>query len=161
MTVIVAMAASVLVGALAGLALRRWLFLPARVESSSMEPTLRPRQRLLVRRLRRTGRVARGDLVLVRSEELGRVVVKRAVGLPGEVIHLDQLGRVSVNGDLLVEPSIRQTSRPAATFVVPDGSLFLLGDNRQASSDSRTWRQPYVPQNALVGKVVGVLDRWT
>lgn len=159
MTVMIVMAASVVMGALVGLAVRRWLVLPARVESSSMEPTLRPGQRVVVRRLRRAERVAHGDLVLVRSEEVGRVVVKRAVGLPREVIHLDHSGRIYVNGDRVVEPRARQVPGPSATFVVPDGSLFLLGDNRQASSDSRTWRQPYLSEEAVVGKVVGVMDR--
>jgi signal peptidase I len=156
-TAIIVMAASLVIGGLVGLAVRRWLVLPVRVESSSMEPTLRPGRRILVRRLRRAERVARGDLVLVRSEEVGRAVVKRAVGLSGEVIHLDDLGRACVDGNRLVEPHGRRTAGPATTFVVPDGSLFLLGDNRQASSDSRSWRQPYLPEHAVVGKVLGAL----
>jgi len=157
MTAVIVIGASVVVGALTGLAVRRWLVLPAQVESSSMQPTLRPGRRVVVRRLRRAERVARGDLVLVRSEELGRIVVKRAVGLPGEVIHLDGRGRVRIDGNRLVEPHTPHASGPATTFVVPDGSLFLLGDNRQASSDSRTWRQPYLSEDAVVGKVVGVI----
>ena len=82
MTAMTLIAAGIVVGALMGLAVRRWMVASARVVSSSMEPTLRPGQRLVVRRLRTAGRVARGDLVLVRSAEVGRVVVKRAIGLP-------------------------------------------------------------------------------
>lgn len=164
MTAMTLIAAAIVVGALSGLAVRRWLVASARVESSSMEPTLRPGQRLVVRRLRRTERVARGDLVLVRSAEVGGIVVKRAIGLPGELVALDGLGGVCVDGEQLAEPYVRPApaptlapvALPARTYAVPAGSLFLLGDNRRASSDSRTWRQPYLPEDAVVGKVVAV-----
>lgn len=154
MTTLFLLAATVVVGAVAGLAVRRWVITPARVASSSMEPTLRPGQRLVVRRLRPTRRVARGDVVLVRSAELGRVVVKRAIGLPGERIALERDGGVRVDGHRLAEPYARWAPGPAAAYAVPEGSLFLLGDNRAASNDSRTWRQPYLPEDAVMGRVV-------
>jgi signal peptidase I len=157
MTTMILIATAIAVGAVAGLAVRRWVAAPARVESVSMEPTLRPGQRLLIRRLRSVHGVARGDVVLVRSEEVGRVVVKRAIGLPGERVDLDGEGRVCVDGQRLAEPYARRPIRPVprpATYVVPDRSLFLLGDNRAASSDSNTWRQPYLREDAVVGKVV-------
>ncbi len=162
MAILLLIAVIVVVGALLGLAVRRWVASPARVESSSMEPTLRPGQRLVVRRLRPAERVARGDVVLIRSPELGRVVVKRAIGLAGERIVLDRYGGVRVDGHLLAEPYAAPAPRPAPatallpalTYAVPQGTLFLLGDNRAASSDSRTWRQPFVPEDAVEGKVV-------
>jgi signal peptidase I len=156
-------AATVVVGAATGLAVRWWLVAPVRVESSSMEPTLRPGQRLAVRRLRPAERVIRGDVVLARSAELGRVVVKRAIGLPGERVELDRDGGVAVDGHPIAEPyaarpgprpAHQPVAEPANMFAVPEGSLFLLGDNRAASSDSRTWRQPYLPEDAVLGKVV-------
>lgn len=162
MTAIILVPVGIVVGALAGLAVRRWIGATARVESFSMEPTFRPGQRLLVRRLRPAERVARGDVVLVRSDEVGRVVVKRAIGLPGERVELDARGRVSIDGHLLAEPYARGASGAAGsdqgaattTYAVPAGRLWLLGDNRAASSDSRAWRQPYLPEDAVVGKVV-------
>lgn len=154
MTTLLLIVATIVVGAATGLAVRRWVAAPARVESSSMEPTLRPGQRLVVRRLRRTERVSRGDIVLVRSPELGRVVVKRAIGLPGERIELGRDGGVRVDGRLLAQPYARPARGPTATYAVPEGRLFLLGDNRAASSDSRTWREPYLPVEAVVGRVV-------
>lgn len=161
MTAMTLIAAGIVVGALMGLAVRRWMVASARVVSSSMEPTLRPGQRLVVRRLRTAGRVARGDLVLVRSAEVGRVVVKRAIGLPGELVAIDGQGGVWVDGQPLAEPYVRRAAAPgpgpARTYSVPAGGLFLLGDNRRASSDSRTWRQPYLTEDAVVGKVVGVM----
>lgn len=147
-------ALAVVAAALAGLAVRRWLVGPARVESASMEPTLLPGRRLVVRRVG-VGRLGRGDVVLVRPDEVGRVVVKRVIGLPGERIDLDDAGGVRVDGNRIAEPYARPGAGPAISYQVPRGTLFLLGDNRRVSSDSRTWQQPYVPARALVGRVVG------
>lgn len=144
---------TIVVGLLLGLAVRRWVLAPARVESSSMEPTLRPGQRLVIRRHRGPD-VTRGDLVLVRSAELGRVVVKRVIGLPGERVHIDARGRVHIDGRGLEEPYARHAPGPASSWSVPGGSLFLLGDNRTVSSDSRRWRRPFLPLDAVVGRVV-------
>jgi signal peptidase I len=144
-------------GALAGGAVRRWLAAPVRVESRSMEPTLRPGQRLLVRPLRGLGQVARGDVVVADSPAVGRVIVKRAIGLPGERIDLDRDGGVCVDGRRIAESYARRAPGPAATYDVPAGNLFLLGDNRPSSSDSRTWREPFVPAHAVLGKVIRAL----
>ena len=115
-----------------------------------------------MRRLRGGERVVRGDVVLVRSSELGRVVVKRAIGLAGERVVLGPDGGVRVDGNLVDEPYANRPSGPAPagkptpsrTYAVPEGALFLLGDNRAASLDSRSWRQPFLPVDAVVGKVV-------
>lgn len=154
MTGTIVIAVGAMIGALLGLAGRQWLVTSARVESSSMEPTLRPGQRLVVRRLRQVHRVARGDLVLVRSAEAGRVVVKRAIGLPGERVDLGRDGEVRVNGRRLTEPYARLAAGSPRTYSVPEGTLFLLGDNRPMSTDSRAWRQPYLAEDALVGRVI-------
>ena len=164
MTVLILVAATAVFGLIAGLAVRRWVAAPARVESSSMEPTLRPGQRLVVRRRHTTEPVTRGDVVLVRSPEIGRVLVKRVIGLPGERIEIDRHGWVRIDGQTIAEPYVRRVPRPGreqargsvTTYEVPKGHLFLLGDNRAASSDSRSWRQPYLPAAALVGRVVGI-----
>ena len=164
MTVLILVVATAAVGVVAGLAVRRWVAAPARVESSSMEPTLRPGQRLVVRRRRASEPVTRGDVVLVHSPEIGRVLVKRVIGLPGERIEIDRHGRVRVDGQTIAEPYARpvpgpgreRARRSVTTYDVPEGHLFLLGDNRAASSDSRSWRQPYLPAAAVVGRVVGI-----
>ncbi|MGD7732204.1 signal peptidase I [Propionibacteriaceae bacterium G57] len=135
LTWLLAIAAIAIAGAVAGLALRRWVLFPARVESSSMRPTLDPGQRLLVRRVRGLHQLNRGDVVLVHSHELGRVVVKRAVGLPGDWVVFDKDGR-------------------AHRHQVGDGGVFLVGDNREQSSDSRRWGRPDVPVGAVLGRVV-------
>src|SRR3546814_11625527 len=104
MTTMILIAITIAVGAMAGMVVRRWVAAPARVESVSMEPTLRHGQRPLVRPRRPVRGLSRGDVVLVRSEEVGRGVVKRAIGLPGERVEVAPGGRVCVAGQRLAEP---------------------------------------------------------
>lgn len=140
-------------GAALGLLLRRYVLVSAQVESDSMLPGLAPGQRLLARR--GVGSVpARGDVVVVRSAELGRSVVKRVVGLPGERVEIGVRGEVVVDGRPLAEPYVARPGGPAGRFTVPRGHLLLLGDNRVASSDSRRWARPYVPITAVEGTVL-------
>lgn len=143
--------ASAVLAVAIGLVVRRRLGFVTRVESASMGPTLAPGQQLLTRRS--GGPVRRGDITVVRSAELGRVIVKRVIGLPGE--HVDvAAGKVWVNGKRLPEPYVFQWGGRSGSFDVPAGHLLLLGDNRARSSDSRNWRQPYLPVSALRGTVL-------
>lgn len=142
--------AAIAAGAAAAVAIRRLVWL-TRVESWSMAPTLRPGSLLLTRRLRRSDGVRRGDVVVLRSAELGRRVVKRVVGLPGESVAVDHRG-VSVDGIPLVEPYVLVNGGAGGSFEVPDGAYLLLGDNRAGSSDSRSWRQPFVARSAIEGR---------
>jgi signal peptidase I len=147
--------AAVLGAAALGLLLRRLLVFVTEVESSSMAPTLAPGQRVLTRRLGRGGRVRRGDVLVVMSAELGRAVVKRVVGLPGERVEIDGDGRVRIEGTPLAEEYVKHPGGPSAgTFAVPEGHLLLLGDNRARSSDSRGWSRPFLPVAAVRGRVV-------
>jgi signal peptidase I len=123
------------------------------VESWSMAPTLRPGSLLLTRRLRRSEAVRRGDVVVVRSAELGRSVVKRVVGMPGETVVVDSRG-VSVDGARLAEPYVSGHGGAGGSFPVPDGAFLVLGDNRARSSDSRSWRQPFVARSTIEGRLV-------
>lgn len=127
-----------------------WL---TRVRSHSMTPTLTDGQLALTRSLRPTHKVGRGDLVVLDSPvEPDQHVVKRVVGLPGEKVTFDA-GQVSIDGRLFPEPyAARSVFR--GEYQVPAGEYFVLGDNRAASSDSRSWSRPYVPRAALRGRLV-------
>ena len=129
------------------------MFWLTRVQSHSMTPALRDGALALTRRLGRRTPVRRGDVVVVDSHELGRHVVKRVIGLPGETVTI-AAGQLHIDGRPLVEP---YASRSVFTgnFHVPAGHYLLLGDQREASSDSRSWRQPYLARDALVGRLVG------
>mgnify|MGYP001040581174 CR=1 FL=1 len=127
-----------------------WL---TRIRSHSMAPTLRDGSLALTRSLGRSTPIRRGDLVIVDARASGEPMVKRIVGLPGEVVAI-RAGRVSIDGRALAEP-YASPSVFSDTYRVPPGHYFLLGDNRDASSDGRTWRNPYVPREALLGRILG------
>jgi signal peptidase I len=137
-------------------AVHRWLGFVIAVESVSMAPTLAPGQRLLARRRRATRPHRRGDVVVVDSVEVGRPVIKRVVGLPGEHIDVGADGRTRVGGHVLDEPYVVHGGGRPAAFEVPAGHVLLLGDNRAGSNDSRVWREPYLPVSAILGRVVPV-----
>jgi signal peptidase I len=127
-----------------------WL---TRVRSHSMEPTLSDGQLVLTRSLRPAHAVGRGDLVVLESPvEPDRDVVKRVVGLPGEKVTFDA-GRVSIDGRPLAEP-YASPSMFRGEYDVPPGHFLVLGDNRDASDDSRSWSRPYVPRSAIRGRLL-------
>lgn len=127
-----------------------WL---TRVRSHSMAPTLTDGQLVLTRSLRPTHPVDRGDLVVLDSPVgPGQQVVKRVVGLPGEKVTFDA-GRVSIDGRPLPEPYARP-SVFRGEYDVPPGHFLVLGDNRDASSDARSWSRPYTPRAAIRGRLV-------
>ncbi|KUG52601.1 hypothetical protein AVL61_13660 [Kocuria rosea subsp. polaris] len=151
---LVTVSAVALAAVLVGLAVRRWLVFVTQVDSGSMAPALLPGRRLLTRRVWRRGRIRRGDVVVVDSPELGRTVVKRVLGLPGEQVVIEPGGRIRVDGRPVAEPYVVHAGGPCGAFRVPAGRLLLLGDHRARSSDSRTWREPYLPVRAVRGRVL-------
>ncbi|GAA2721567.1 signal peptidase I [Cellulomonas aerilata] len=135
-------------------AIRALLLVPVTVDGSSMEPTLADGDVVLVLRTAdATDRLRHGDLVVFRgdSESLS---VKRVVGLPDDrVAMLD--ARLTVDGRVVDEPYVDH-SRIDGTYlgevVVPAGSVFVLGDNRARSTDSREYGP--VSEADLVGRVL-------
>lgn len=123
-----------------------WL---TRVQSDSMEPGLNDGQLVWTIRPRQNQILRRGAVLVVDSSELGIRVVKRLIGLPGEHVSIEN-GQVRVDGQPLVE-SYARPSQFRGDFEVPDGHFLVLGDNRDASSDSRSWSHPYVPRVDVVG----------
>ncbi len=152
--VALAVAFSAAVALVLGRAVRRRLWFVTEVESTSMAPTLVPGQRLLTRRPGSARAMHRGDIVVVNSPELGRPVIKRAVGFAGERVIVGADGRIQVDGRHVAERYVAHWGGKAGVFDVPTGHLLLLGDNRAASSDARSWREPYLPESAVIGRVV-------
>ncbi|NWF64458.1 MAG: signal peptidase I [Chloroflexi bacterium] len=124
-----------------------------RVDGFSMLPTLEDGEFVLVSKLSYTfGDFERGDIIVFHfplnpEEEL----VKRIIGLPGDKV-LVQSGQVYVNGNLLDEPYIHAAPLYSGEWIVTDGYLFVLGDNRNNSNDSKDWG--LLPQENVVGKAV-------
>lgn len=123
-----------------------------RVYGHSMEPNLETNQRLVVEKVTyRFREPQRGDVVVIRLPHHSReLLIKRTVALPGERIAIHG-GKVYINGQPLDEPYIRQPTRGyMEETLVPEGHVFVLGDNRAASNDSRAFGP--VPYEAIVGR---------
>ena len=119
-----------------GLAARSWLICPVRVVGTSMEPTLRDGELVLVTKfdyLR--AKPARGDVVLCRLPGRAGEYVKRVIGLPGETVRIAS-GQVYIDGAPLEEPYAAPAERDYARAPGEDEYL-VMGDNRPASYDSR------------------------
>ncbi len=124
-----------------------------RVDGQSMRPTLEDGEFLLVNKtVYFFGDVSRGDIVVFHfplnpEEEL----IKRVIGLPGDSVSV-QNSQVFVNGQMLNEPYISQAPLYSGEWVVTEGHLFVLGDNRNNSNDSKDWG--LLPRENVVGKAV-------
>ncbi len=129
------------------------------VTSASMSPTLLPGDSVLVNRLTYLLQSPRrGDIIVFHFPQTGgRDFVKRVIGLPGDVV-AEQGGRFTVNGTFVLEGtgsgSTVAVSAPLnlAPRRIPAGRLYVLGDNREASLDSRFWGT--VDEQEVVGKAV-------
>lgn len=123
-----------------------------RVEGQSMEPNLHTNERIIIEKLSyRFHDPQRGDIVVIRPPQRSSVpLIKRVIGLPGDWVEI-QGGAVYVNGELLDEPYLdQQTLGMMPATLVPEESVFVLGDNRRASNDSRSFG--VVPYEDIIGK---------
>lgn len=124
---------------IAALLFRRHVGFVTRVLADSMWPTLRPGQLVFTRLVLHERQIRHGDIAVVRSAELGRYIVKRVVGLPGDRLVLGSSGLVR-NGMQVPEPYVSRAGSKCGAWRVPEGHCFLLGDNRASSSDGSSWR---------------------
>lgn len=111
------------------------------VQGPSMEPTLRDGERLLVNKLvYRFSKPQRGDVIVFRYPlDPSRDYIKRVIAVEGDVVEI-RTGRVYRNGQLLEEPYVRHIGLSSMSrLVVPPGTVFVMGDNRLNSEDSRTF----------------------
>lgn len=124
-----------------------------RVDGTSMVPTLQDGEFVLVNKLSyKFDDVARGDIIVfhfpVNPEE---DLIKRVIGLPGDTVSV-QDGQVYVNGTMLNETYIAAAPTYTSEWQVPEENYFVLGDNRNNSSDSHSWG--LLPAEKIVGKAV-------
>ncbi|MGD2057997.1 MAG: signal peptidase I [Anaerolineales bacterium] len=122
-----------------------------RVEGISMEPNLHEGQFVIVSRLAyRWDIPQRGDIIVFRYPlSPDRRFIKRVIGLPGDTVSI-QSGEVFVNGQELDEPYLAVTPRYSGEWTINENEVFVLGDNRNNSSDSQNWGT--LPLENIIGK---------
>ena len=127
------------------------------VDGRSMVPTLTHGDKLIVWAAGYTPQ--RGDVVIVDSYTVyGKPLVKRIIAKGGDTISIDyDAGTVTVNGELLQEDYIAAPTYLGYDvqfpYTVPEGTVFVMGDNRNHSEDSRFWQNKFVKKNKIIGKV--------
>lgn len=124
-----------------------------RVDGFSMVPTLQDGEYVLVNRLAFRNKLPdRGDIIVFVSPQVSDLdLIKRVIGLPGDTIKISG-GEVQVNGQVLNEPYIAAAPIYNGEWNVPEGNLFVLGDNRNDSSDSHAWG--LLPIDNVIGKAI-------
>ena len=121
------------------------------IPSESMVPTLNVGDKLMVTRVYDTDKIKRGDIIVFFSEELNEVLIKRAIGLPGDHIKIHN-GIVNINGEDIKEDYVKNNESFDGSFDVPDNKFFFLGDNRSRSNDARRWINPYIDASNIQGR---------
>jgi signal peptidase I len=126
-----------------------------RNDGFSMENTLPNGSYILTDRLAYQHNVPRrGDIVIFTYPMFPeQEIMKRVIGLPGENIVVKD-GKVTINNVLLDEPYTTEPPQYSGKWVVPQGQYFVLGDNRNNSSDSHTWG--FLPQENIIAKATWI-----
>jgi signal peptidase I len=164
------------------LVIKTFLFQAFYIPSGSMQPTLEPGDRVLVNKIPYyLHDPERGDIIVFEDPNPGREpdrgivggflnwltqglgftppdhedFIKRVIGVPGDVIR-GKDGKVLVNGKPIDEPYLTQKTDEFGPFEVPQGKLFVMGDNRRASNDSR-FGLGFVPIDRVIGKAFVII----
>lgn len=123
------------------------------VDGQSMDPTLESGQRMFINRLSYLVQApTRGDIIvfeLADKPEGYPELIKRIIGVPGDTVEVRN-GQVSVNGIILDEPYILEAPTYTGRWTVPEEQVFVLGDNRNNSSDSHIFS--FLPREQITGK---------
>lgn len=135
------------------------------VDGMSMYPTLEDRSIMLVSNLGYTP--AKGDIVVLRKDGFysNQPIVKRIIATGGDTVDIDPVtGDVSVNGEVLDEPYIAEKIDTLTRMgdlsypqTIPEGCVFVMGDNRNHSTDSRDSRLGIVDERYILGHVLRVV----
>lgn len=126
-----------------------------RIEGSSMEPSMHPNQYVLVDKISyMLGDPRRGDVVVFNYPlATERDFIKRVIGLPGETVTVEG-GVVLIDGQPLEEPYISAPPMYSNSWTLGPGEYFVLGDNRNSSSDSHSWGP--LNKQYLIGRAIFV-----
>ncbi|RMG71896.1 MAG: signal peptidase I [Chloroflexi bacterium] len=129
------------------------------VQGASMEPTFQNDQLLIVSRLNYVfGNPQRGDIIVFHFPgDTTQDYIKRVIGLPGETVEIRDT-HVYINGEQLIEPYINEPCDPYhcpdRSWMLGDDEYFVMGDNRNHSSDSRSDTVGLISRQYIVGEVL-------
>lgn len=162
---------SILIAFVLAMFIRTFFIQAFKIPSGSMIPTLLVKDRLMVNKLRYGplipiinkripgfGEIERGDIIVfIYPEDRKRDFIKRLIAFEGETVEIKR-GDIYINDELIETPKIKNTyyynkgqyGQFHQKIVVPEGHVFVLGDNSASSSDSRFWG--FVPEKNIIGK---------
>ena len=142
----------ILIAAIIAWVIRSFVAQPFVVEQQSMVPTLYPRERVLVSRFTYNfSKISRGDIVTLDAPNGDKVLIKRVIAVEGETVEVRN-GSVYINHKLIEEPylvKIRDFSN-YGPMEIPENHVFVMGDNRPNSGDSRYFGP--VTDDSIIGK---------
>jgi signal peptidase I len=162
---------SALAAAALALVLKIFVLGAFRIPSHSMEHTLLPGDHIVVSKLAYLfSQPQRGDVVVFKlphttaRQGQSPLLIKRIVGIAGDSIHLTPTG-IEVNGRRLPDPPLAAVTNPLLVleapldgFVIPSGMVYVVGDNRANSYDSRSWG--FLPQDNIEGQPLFIYWSW-
>ena len=140
----------------AAMLINRYVIIKAEVPTGSMEHTIEVGDCIMGFQLAYAFHgPERGDVVIFPYPDNPEATyVKRVIGLPGETVEIKE-GFVYIDGEPIEEPYLKEAMRGEyGPYVVPEGSYFMLGDNRNSSADSRKWKNTYLKEEDIIAKVM-------
>jgi signal peptidase I len=147
---------AILLGLAIAFICREFIFAPVKVEGKSMMPTFEDNNRIIVSKM---SKVERFDMIVFHSPVSDEDYIKRVIGLPGDIVEV-QDDVLHINNIIYDEPYLQENKEMLPTkdrltddfkVTVPEGSLYVMGDNRKKSSDSR--EIGFITEDAIVGEV--------
>lgn len=126
------------------------VLLIAFVPSCSMEDTIKKGD--IVIGLRHARKYSRGDIVIFRYGAKS-LFIKRIIGIPGDTVEVSRQGLI-INGAMIREKYLKEKAeyKEETVFMVPEGQVLLLGDNRNHSNDARSWKEPYRDKEDILAR---------
>ena len=134
-----------------------FVIINANIPSGSMENTIMTNDKLIALRTSYWfNDPKRGDIIIFKyPDDESQLFIKRLIGLPGDTVEIRN-GKVFINGVEDEKANSHVPETPTGNYgpyVVPEGSYFMLGDNREHSKDSRFWQNTFVTYDEIVGKL--------